>query len=76
MNRERYQLVVRLGEGREGSEKKKALVKAATERGMVLSEWAREVLYAAAAIESKAPVEQRLTRLEERVEQLWNMQRL
>lgn len=74
--RVRHQLVVSLGEGASGLEAKKALCEAATARGMSLSEWARDVLFAAAGKKPEGSVEERLGRLEARVHELWNMQRL
>ena len=57
MERDRNQVVVALGDGREGQRTKALLAKAAERAGQSLSSWARERLLVAAGIRSETPAE-------------------
>jgi hypothetical protein len=57
MERDRNQVVVALGDGKEGQRVKALLAKAAERAGQSLSSWARERLLVAAGIRSETPAE-------------------
>lgn len=54
--RDRHQLVVALGEGEVGAERKAAIVAFAAAQELTVSAWARQVLLAAAGVEYEGSV--------------------